>query len=109
MEKTFRNYLSGCGLAENTVKAYMLAVNLFFSKYDEITASNLEDHKRFLVSRYKTQTVNLNIIGLNRYLSFLNKKKLCLHVVKRQQATVLRATVLVHGVRSPTGALRANK
>lgn len=85
----YKKYLAGSGLASNTVRAYTLAVELYFSHYSELSGENLENYRSFLISNYKPQSVNLNIIGMNRYLNFIGKKELSLHVMKRQQKTLL--------------------
>lgn len=93
MVKKYKKYLAGCGLASNTVKAYTQAVDLFYAHYQELSSQNLETHKKFLIANYKSQSVNLHIIGLNRFLTFLGQKELKLHVMKRQQQTLLENVI----------------
>lgn len=66
-----------------------MAVGLFYAHYSELSHMNLEEYRKFLIKNYKPQSVNLNIIGINRYLSYLGKKELSLHVLKRQQKILL--------------------
>ena len=93
MVQNFKNYLVGRGLASNTVKAYSIAVQFYYAQHTELSAKALLAHREYLVSHYKPQTVNLHIIGLNSYLNFLNRKDLCLHVLKRQQKTFLENVI----------------
>lgn len=89
MNKEYKKYLTSSGLASNTVKAYTTAIELYFAHYSKLSHKNLEEYRKFLIKNYKPQSVNLNIIGINRYLSFLGKKEMSLHVLKRQQKILL--------------------
>lgn len=93
MVKNYKKYLESSRLASNRVKAYTKAIELFYSHYSELSNTNLEEHRKFLIKNYKPQSVNLNIIGINRYLSYLGKKELSLHVLKRQQKILLEKII----------------
>ncbi len=82
--KEFENDLRKQGLADNTVKSYLFAVNYFNNNY-QIELDDLLSYKGYLIENYKPKTVNLRLQALNSYLRFLGKTELCLKTLKIQQ------------------------
>ena len=93
MKDNFKTYLKRQDLAENTVKSYVWTVNYFIEQYGEINKSNLLAYKGFLMERFKPQTVNLRLQGINKYLEFIKKDNLKLKFVKVQQKNYLENVI----------------
>ena len=83
----FNKFLIDKHLAPNTIKAYMTAVEQYFNLFDEVNAKNLDKFKQHLIKHYKPQTINLRILGVNKFLAFINKQKLALPLVKIQHVS----------------------
>ena len=92
-EKTFESALRQANMAQNTISAYIYAVNEFNSKYKELNKKNLLIYKTFLIETYKPKTVNLRIQAINKYLDYLGKTKLRLKSVKVQQRNYLENVI----------------
>lgn len=86
-------YLRQENMAENTISAYLYAVNDFRSQYKELTKRNLLIFKTYLIEKFKPKTVNLRIQALNKYLEYLHKPKLRLKSVKIQQRCYLENVI----------------
>lgn len=67
----FRNYLVAQNMSENTIRSYLYAIRQYFCLYTELTLSNLQMHKLYLLEHYKPQTVNLRIHALNSFLNYM--------------------------------------
>lgn len=93
MVEKFKNYLLQSNMAENTITAYVYAVNDFTSQYGRLTKKNLLLYKMGLIETFKPKTVNLRIQALNKYLDFLHKPQLHLKSVKIQQRTYLENVI----------------
>lgn len=89
----FREYLKNNNMSANTIKSYLCSVNLFNERYKKWTKNNLLQYKNFLIENYKPKTVNLRILGINKYLDFVNKPELKLKEVKTQQKTFLENVI----------------
>ncbi|MCH3909481.1 MAG: tyrosine-type recombinase/integrase [Bacilli bacterium] len=89
----FKEFLTKLNLSENTERAYLVAVRLFFSLFDEITKNNLLLFKNYLTEHYKPKSVNLKIQAVNRYLDYSKKGGLKLKSVKIQQKTFLENVI----------------
>jgi hypothetical protein len=68
MIEDFEKYLRGTNLADNTVKAYLFAMRQFSGQFGSASKKNLQAYKVFLIEKYKPQTVNLRLRGINCYL-----------------------------------------
>ena len=64
----FDNYLENKGVSPRTAASYRAAVRLYYSLYKELTPENLTAFKNYLVSRYKSSTVNLRLHGINQFI-----------------------------------------
>lgn len=74
-------------LSENTISAYKAGLNKYFSKYNELTKSNLIEWKKTMVEKEKTRSVNARIIAMNQFLKFIGRHDLCLRKIKEQTRT----------------------
>ena len=93
MVEKFKAFLEQSNMAENTVTAYIYAVNDFKSQYKDLTKTNLLLYKTYLIETFKPKTVNLRIQALNKYLDFIRKPRLRLKSVKVQQRTYLENVI----------------
>ena len=80
-------------MAENTISAYVYAVNDYFSKYKMLNKRNLLLYKANNIEMFRPKTVNLRIQALNKYLEHTGKSKLRLKSVKVQQHTFLENVI----------------
>lgn len=80
-------------LSDNTIAAYSFGVNDYSARYGKIDAKGLAQYKNYLIDKYKPQTVNLRILGLNSYLRYIGKKRLQLKTIKVQQKTYLENVI----------------
>ena len=53
MVEKFKDFLVQSNMAENTVTAYIYAVNEFKSKYKDLTKKNLLLYKTYLIETFK--------------------------------------------------------
>jgi len=58
-----------------------------------VTKKNLLSYKGFLIEKYKPKTINIRILGVNKYLEFCRLEKLKLKVIKIQQKTFLENVI----------------
>ncbi len=93
MVDKFKDFLVLSNMSENTVTAYIYAVNDFHSQYNELSKKNLLLYKTYLIETFKPKTVNLRIQALNKYLDFIRKPQLRLKSVKVQQRTYLENVI----------------
>ena len=93
MVTTFETALKESQMAENTVTAYLYAVNDFYRKYKSLSKKNLLLYKTYLIEHFKPKTVNLRIQALNKFLEHIGKQKLRLKSVKVQQRTYLENVI----------------
>lgn len=89
----FKRFLDKQNLSTNTVTSYLWTVRYFLSHYDEVTKKNLLSYKGYLVEKFKPQTVNLRLQGMNKYLEFLKLDKLKMKFVKVQQKNFLENVI----------------
>ena len=85
MVTKFEAFLNKQNLSKNTVSAYLWTVNYYLNHYGEIKKKNLLAYKGYLVDNYKPQTVNLRLLGLNKYLEFIKMDKYKLKMVQGRQ------------------------
>lgn len=85
----FESFLKQGNLAQNTVTAYLYAVKDYFTRYKELNKRNLIAYKNHLTDNFKPKTVNLRILGLNKYLGYTGKSRLRMKTIKEQQRTYL--------------------
>ena len=93
MVTTFETALKEHNMAENTITAYLYAVNDFYSKYSVLNKRHLLLYKTYLIEHFKPKTVNLRIQALNKFLEHIGKPKLRLKSVKVQQRTYLENVI----------------
>lgn len=93
MVKSFRQQLRKEDLSDNTITAYLYAVEDFEKKYSCFNRENLLLYKAEQIERFKPKTVNLRIQALNKYLVFIGKPHLCLKSLKIQQRTYLENVI----------------
>ena len=89
----FKRFLDKQNLSNNTVTSYLWTVRYFLSNYGEVTKKNLLSYKGYLVEKFKPQTVNLRLQGMNKYLEFLKLDKLKMKFVKVQQKNFLENVI----------------
>lgn len=93
MVESFKTALREGNMAENTISAYVYAVNDYFAKYKTLNKRNLLLYKANLIEQFKPKTVNLRIQALNKFLEHVGKPKLRLKSVKVQQRTYLENVI----------------
>ncbi|MCC8061389.1 MAG: tyrosine-type recombinase/integrase [Clostridiales bacterium] len=89
----FEEYLRQSNFSKNTVTAYLSAVRQYHNHYSKINRKCLNEFKVYLIDRYKPQTINLRIRGINCYLEFLRRDNLKLAAVKTQQKPFLENVI----------------
>jgi len=80
-------------MAENTISAYVYAVNDYFSKHKTLNKRNLLLYKANIIEQFRPKTVNLRIQALNKFLEHTGKSKLRLKSVKVQQHNFLENVI----------------
>lgn len=93
MEYTFEEYLRCKNMAENSIVAYEFAAKNYLQRHEKVNKHNLLLYKNYLIETFKPKTVNLRIIGINKYLDYLGKDKLRLKPIKIQQKTYLENVI----------------
>lgn len=93
MVESFKNALRESNMAENTISAYIYAVNDYFSKHKSLNKRNLLLYKANIIEQFKPKTVNLRIQALNKFLEYAGKPKFRLKSVKVQQRTYLENVI----------------
>lgn len=89
----FQNHMIRHHLSPNTIHVYTFAVEQFYDLYRELTFSNLQLYKLYLLEHYKPQTVNLRIRALNSYLEYMEQSSEKILMVKVQQKTYLENVI----------------
>lgn len=89
----FELFLKQQDLARNTIVAYQYAVKDFYAHYMELNKRNLNAYKSYLMDNFKPKTVNLRILGLNKYLGYVGKSRLHMKTIKEQQRTYLENVI----------------
>lgn len=89
----FKKYLGKTNLSENSKSAYLFAFRQFMEQYGSVTKKNLTQYKVWLVDKFKPQTVNLRLRGINCYLESVGKEKWKLSFVKVQQKPFLENVI----------------
>ena len=72
----FGIYLEKQGHAASTIRVYSCSVRLFFTHYDKLSIKHLQAYRRWLLECYKPSTVNTRILGMNRFLDFIQSSGL---------------------------------
>lgn len=85
----YRKSLERSYLSKNTVKVYLTSVYTYYNIYKEVSAKNLDAFKEYLETHYCPRSVNLHIIGFNRYLKFIGKPELKLPSIRVRQKNFL--------------------
>lgn len=81
-------------MSKNTVEAYFKSAQIFSKLYgNNLIKKNLLSYKGWLTENYKPKTVNLRILGINKYCSFLKLPKLKLTLIKIQQKSFIENVV----------------
>ena len=93
MVESFKTALRESNMAENTISAYVYAVNDYFSKHKTLNKRNLLLYKANIIEQFRPKTVNLRIQALNKFLDHTGKSKLRLKSVKVQQHTFLENVI----------------
>lgn len=91
--KSFETYLREENLSENTVKSYVFSVETYMKMFKKINSRSIAEYKEYLVKHYQTQTVNLRLIGLSKYLKFLKKEKLRPKLIKYKKENFLQNVI----------------
>ena len=93
MVESFKTALRESNMAENTISAYVYAVNDYFSKHKTLNKRNLLLYKANIIEQFRPKTVNLRIQALNKFLEHVGKPKLRLKSVKVQQRSYLENVI----------------
>ena len=89
----FEAFLRQENLAQNTITAYLYAVKDYYAHYKELNKRNLIAYKSYMIDNFKPKTVNLRILGLNKYLRYVGKSRLHMKTIKEQQRTYLENVI----------------
>lgn len=89
----YKKYLQNTNLADNTVAAYLFALQQYSEQWSEINKKNLREYKVFLIEKYKSKTVNLRLRAVNCYLESIGKSSLKMQFVKVQQKSFLENVI----------------
>ena len=89
----FEAFLRQENLAQNTITAYLYAVKDYYAHYKELNKRNLIAYKSYMTDNFKPKTVNLRILGLNKYLRYVGKSRLHMKTIKEQQRTYLENVI----------------
>ncbi len=73
----FSDFLSEEELSDNTISAYITAVNSFFKFKNEVSKSNIIAWKKDMLTKWSPKTVNLRLTAMKKYCRF---KKLNIEV-----------------------------
>lgn len=93
MVKSFMQQLKKEELSDNTITAYLYAVEDFGRKFPIFNRENLLLYKAEQIEQFKPKTVNLRIQALNKYLEFIGKPCLRLKSLKIQQRNYLENVI----------------
>ena len=93
MVESFKTALRESNMAENTISAYVYAVNDYFSKHKTLNKRNLLLYKANIIEQFRPKTVNLRIQALNKFLEHVGKSKLRLKSIKVQQRSYLENVI----------------
>ena len=85
----FENYLKFQNMSENTIRSYLYAIRQYYKLFPELTYSNLQLYKLYLLEHYKPQTVNLRIQALDSYLKYRDSPIAPIAPVRVQHKTFL--------------------
>jgi integrase len=86
--------LQQSNLSPNTVDAYFKSAEQFNTLYKgDINKKTLLAYKGYLTENYKPKTINLRILGINKYCDFLKLPKLKLSLIKIQQKTFIENVI----------------
>jgi integrase len=67
---------------------------MFYDFYgNELTKKNLLAYKGYLTEHFKPKTVNLRLLGINKFCDFLKLPKLRLNLIKIQQKTFIENVI----------------
>ena len=66
----YKKWLKESEVSEHTIDSYETGINLYFSKYNDITKDNLIDWKEELLEKYKPKTAFLRLCAMNSYMYF---------------------------------------
>lgn len=91
--QAFLNSLEKKHLSNNTVKAYEDAIMRFYRYFDNLSPNNLLLYQNQLMEEFRPQTVNLSIIGMNKFLTYLGKPDWRLPTHKIQQCRFLENVI----------------
>lgn len=104
----YRHRLEQQHLSPSTVRVYTAAVYTFLNIYSQISAKNLDEYKKYLEIHYSPRTTNLYIIGINRYLKYLGKAELQLHVKRLRHPNYLENAINNKDYQELKGLLKAD-
>lgn len=82
--REFIDYLEKEERSSNTIKSYIQSLQLFFSRYSEVSKENMIEFKESQLDHNKPRTARLRCIALNQYCDFIGKpecktKKIKIH------------------------------
>lgn len=80
--EAFREYLMDEERSENTIDCYLTSVNIYFSRYGEISKKNMLDFKKWQLERWKPKTANNRIVAMNQYCIFSGHPECCIKGIK---------------------------
>uniref|UniRef100_UPI00402AA4A2 tyrosine-type recombinase/integrase n=1 Tax=[Ruminococcus] torques TaxID=33039 RepID=UPI00402AA4A2 len=70
-KEAFREWLIESERSDNTINAYMTAVNQFFSMFSEVSKKNMIEFKRQKLEEHKPKTAANRCIAMNQYCEFI--------------------------------------
>lgn len=91
--KGFEKYLKGRDFSSNTIESYLTAIRQMEKSCAELNAVSLLAFKDELVSKFNPKTVNLRIIGINKYLDYCKQTDLELKPIKIQSQNFIENAI----------------
>lgn len=102
----FKEHLSENERSQNTIDSYSTSVNIFFSKYQEVSKENMLAFKTWQMEKWKPKTVHNRIVAMNQFCQFIGHPEYCVKAVKIQKShsvenviTIEEYQRLLHGLK----------
>lgn len=93
--EAFSEFLMDKERSQNTIAAYVKAVELFFEDFKELNKKNMLEFKQLQIQKWKVKTANARIIAMNQYCIFKGHPEYCVKGFKIQQATSLENVITI--------------
>lgn len=106
--EAFREYLMDKERAWNTIDNYTRSVDIFFSRYPELSKKTMLDFKRWQLEQWKPKTANNRIIAMNQFCIFMGRPEYCVKGVKIHQSTSVENVITLEEYETLLNGLQAD-